>query len=388
MKFEWSVASATAQDYLNDRINEAGTFQDDWTELSNFYSKKLWHQLTLKLECLLKNPEFRSKTNLILLSTNFLGDFIYKINPLSLAELCVPISEQYVITDPQQGIKFLEEVRDEFSGKSMDAKILFNTTIGMIYLTALNDLPSARQIIENTQSQLDEIEGVTTVHSRFYQLSSRYYQITGQHAEFYQEALRFLGCVDLNSLSIEEQKGWAFSVGLAAILSDGVYSFGELLTHDVLKSLQGSSQAWLIDLLQAFNRGDLNQLDQLRSRWCVQADLVAAEPKLKDKVTLLCLVEMVFRQPTNKRTLTFVEISSTTRVPIDQVEHFLMKALSLKLIKGRIDEVNQCVSLTWLQPRVLDKEQIGSMCARLKEWSSTVEGMKNLVEVDTKSILA
>ncbi|CAH8575601.1 unnamed protein product [Schistosoma bovis] len=388
MKFEWSVASATAQDYLNDRINEAGTFQDDWTELSNFYSKKLWHQLTLKLECLLKNPEFRSKTNLILLSTNFLGDFIYKINPLSLAELCVPISEQYVITDPQQGIKFLEEVRDEFSGKSMDAKILFNTTIGMIYLTALNDLPSARQIIENTQSQLDEIEGVTTVHSRFYQLSSRYYQITGQHAEFYQEALRFLGCVDLNSLSIEEQRGWAFSVGLAAILSDGVYSFGELLTHDVLKSLQGSSQAWLIDLLQAFNRGDLNQLDQLRSRWCVQADLVAAEPKLKDKVTLLCLVEMVFRQPTNKRTLTFVEISSTTRVPIDQVEHFLMKALSLKLIKGRIDEVNQCVSLTWLQPRVLDKEQIGSMCARLKEWSSTVEGMKNLVEVDTKSILA
>ncbi|CAH8593180.1 unnamed protein product [Schistosoma margrebowiei] len=388
MKFEWSAASATAQDYLNDRINEAGPFQDDWTEISNFHSKKLWHQLTLKLECLLKNPEFRSKTNLILLSTNFLGDFIYKINPLSLAELCVPISEQYVITDPQQGIKFLEEVRDEFSGKSMDAKILFNTTIGMIYLTALNDLPSARQIIENTQSQLDEVEGVTTVHSRFYQLSSRYYQITGQHAEFYQEALRFLGCVDLNTLSVEEQRGWAFSVGLAAILSDGVYSFGELLMHDVLKSLQGSSQAWLIDLLQAFNRGDLNQLDQLRSRWCVQADLVAAEPKLKDKVTLLCLVEMVFRQPTNKRTLTFLEISSTTRVPTDQVEHFLMKALSLKLIKGRIDEVNQCVSLTWLQPRVLDKEQIGSMCARLKEWSSTVEGMKNLVEVDTKSILA
>lgn len=60
----------------------------------------------------------------------------------------------------------------------MDAKILFNTTIGMIYLTALNDLPSARQIIENTQSQLDEIEGVTTVHSRFYQLSSRYYQVS------------------------------------------------------------------------------------------------------------------------------------------------------------------------------------------------------------------
>ncbi|KAH8858450.1 26S proteasome non-ATPase regulatory subunit 13 isoform 2 [Schistosoma japonicum] len=387
MKREWSVASLTVRDYLNDRICEAGSFQDDWTQVSDFHTKKLWHQLTLKLESLLKNPEFRSKTDLILLSNKFLGDFIYKINPLSLAELCVPISEQYVITDPRQGIKFLEEVRDEFTSKSKEAKILFNTTIGMIYLTALNDLPSARQVIETTESQLDEIEGVTTVHSRFYQLSSRYYQIMGQHTQFYQEALRFLGCVDLDDLSVEEQKSWAFSVGLAAVLGEGVYSFGELLTHDILKSLQGSPEAWLIDLLQAFNRGDLNQLDQLRSRWCVQADLVAAEPKLRDKVTLLCLVEMIFRRPTNKRTLTFVEISSTTRVPIDQVEHFLMKALSLKLIKGRIDEVNQCVSLTWLQPRVLDKEQIGSMCTRLNEWSVAVEGMKNLVEVDTKSIL-
>uniref|UniRef100_A0A5K4FBL9 Type II toxin-antitoxin system RelE/ParE family toxin n=1 Tax=Schistosoma mansoni TaxID=6183 RepID=A0A5K4FBL9_SCHMA len=82
MKFEWSVASATAQDYLNDRISEAGPFQDDWTGISDFYTKKLWHQLTLKLECLLKNPEFRSKTNLILLSTNFPGDFIKSTHSL------------------------------------------------------------------------------------------------------------------------------------------------------------------------------------------------------------------------------------------------------------------------------------------------------------------
>ncbi|CAH8605900.1 unnamed protein product [Heterobilharzia americana] len=387
MKFEWAVSSTTLRDYLNAKVSETGPFQDDWTQVSDFHTKKLWHQLTLKLESLLKNPEFRSKTDLVQLSNNFLADFMYKINPLSLAELCVPISEQYVITDPQRGIKFLEEVRDEFTTKSKEAKILFNTTIGMIYLTALIDLPNARQIIETTQTQLDEIEGVTTVHSRFYQLSSRYYQVTGQHAQFYQEALRFLGCVDLDSLTMEEQRGWAFSVGLAAILGEGVYNFGELLTHDILKSLRDSSESWLIDLLHAFNRGDLNQLDQLRNRWCIQADLVAAEAKLKDKVTLLCLVEMVFRRPANKRTLTFAEISSATRVPIDQVEHFLMKALSLKLIKGRIDEVNQCVSLTWLQPRVLDREQIASMRTRLNEWSAAVEGMKSLVEVDTKSIL-
>lgn len=35
-----------------------------------------------------------------------------------------------------------------------------------------------------------------------------------------------------------------------------------------------------------------------------------------------------------------------------------MRALSLGLIKGRIDEVNQTVCITWLKPRVLDREQV------------------------------
>lgn len=38
-----------------------------------------------------------------------------------------------------------------------------------------------------------------------------------------------------------------------------------------------------------------------------------------------------------------------------------MRALSLNLMKGRIDEVNQKVTLTWLQPRVLDLDQVYSL---------------------------
>lgn len=35
-----------------------------------------------------------------------------------------------------------------------------------------------------------------------------------------------------------------------------------------------------------------------------------------------------------------------------------MKALSLGLLKGSIDEVDQKVHMTWVQPRVLDLEQV------------------------------
>lgn len=47
---------------------------------------------------------------------------------------------------------------------------------------------------------LHNLPGVTSVHSRFYDLSSKYYQTIGNHASYYKDALRFLGCVDIRDL--------------------------------------------------------------------------------------------------------------------------------------------------------------------------------------------
>ena len=41
-----------------------------------------------------------------------------------------------------------------------------------------------------------------------------------------------------------------------------------------------------------------------------------------------------------------------------QVEYLVMKALSLGLVKGSIDQLSQEVSMTWVQPRVLDVDQV------------------------------
>ena len=38
-----------------------------------------------------------------------------------------------------------------------------------------------------------------------------------------------------------------------------------------------------------------------------------------------------------------------------------MKALSLGLVRGSIDQVSQEVTMTWVQPRVLDINQVNNM---------------------------
>jgi len=41
---------------------------------------------------------------------------------------------------------------------------------------------------------------------------------------------------------------------------------------------------------------------------------------------------------------------------------------SLKLIKGSLDQVEEKAIITWVQPRVLSREQIGILGKRLEEW--------------------
>ena len=49
-----------------------------------------------------------------------------------------------------------------------------------------------------------------------------------------------------------------------------------------------------------------------------------------------------------------------------------MKALSLDLIRGYLDQVEQVVVVDWVQPRVLDKTQLDGMKQRLQGWSGKV----------------
>ena len=93
----------------------------------------------------------------------------------------------------------------------------------------------------------------------------------------------------------------------------------------------------------------------------------------------MALIESVFKRSADNRTMSFQTIAEETRLPLDEVEHLVMKALSLKLIKGSLDQVDEKAQITWVQPRVLSREQIGGVAKRLDEWVKRLDTVEQRI---------
>ena len=51
-------------------------------------------------------------------------------------------------------------------------------------------------------------------------------------------------------------------MAIAVLVSQKVYNYGELLEMKVLKSLEGSDNHWLFELLQIYNSGDVGRFEK------------------------------------------------------------------------------------------------------------------------------
>jgi 26S proteasome regulatory subunit N9 len=207
-------------------------------------------------------------------------------------------------------------------------------------------------------------------------------------AAYYKNALLYLACISLDDLTTEERQSRAYDLSISALVSDSIYNFGELLLHPILDSLNNTPNSWLRDLLFAFNRGDLRAYETLIGNVSKNPLLNNARSFLYQKISLAALTETVFRRPAHDRVLSFSTISQETRVEYNEIEHLVMKALSLGLLRGTIDQVAEVARINWVQPKVLDMKQIESMRTRLKEWDGSVNQLGTWIEGVGKEVWA
>ncbi len=88
------------------------------------------------------------------------------------------------------------------------------------------------------------------------------------------------------------------------------------------------------------------------------------------------------------RSISFADISSVTGVPQLQVESLVMRAISLGLIKGKLDQVDEVVHVSFVKPRVLDMTQIESLRLRVDEWRAKAATALTFMEEHTAELLS
>ncbi|KAJ0183029.1 hypothetical protein K1T71_001005 [Dendrolimus kikuchii] len=356
-------------DFLTKKQSADPELAADWSKLEELYNKKLWHQLTLKVQELVTHSSLQKGDNLIQLYNNFLTTFENKINPLSLVEIVAHIVKQY--TNKKEAITFLEKIEPKVKIND-EAVALCKVLQGQIYLEHLNDLDSTEKIIEQLEGSLEDADGVTPVHGRFYKLASEYYRVRGPVGKYYRCALRHVGCAGGGAeLPAHERRLIATRLALAAVIATDVYDLAELLAHPILESVEGTEDAWAKELVSAVCRGDVAAYERVKPRVPHQ-ELHKADRQLRQKIAILCLMEMAFNRTSAQRKLTFAEIAREARIPIDEVELLVMKALAEKLIRGHIDQVGGVAHISWVRARALDRAGAAALAARLSAWCDAV----------------
>jgi 26S proteasome regulatory subunit N9 len=251
------------------------------------------------------------------------------------------------------------------------------------------DKEAARELLDKAGRILDTFDSVEkTIHAAYYEVNAAYYKAIMEYNTYYSSSLLYLACIDLASLSPKAMHEQAYSLCLAALLGENIYNFGELLQHPVLDALKDTDQSWLRDLVFALNAGDISQFEGLAGHLHKDPLLESSQALLREKIHLAALVEAIFKRAPHDRTLSFSTIAHETWLPEEQVEFLIMKALSLGLIRGSIDQVDRMVRVTWVQPRVLNKQQIKNMRERLLEWTQSVSGLERFVEKAGREVWA
>jgi 26S proteasome regulatory subunit N9 len=274
------------------------------------------------------------------------------------------------------------------SASSKDAKVYLQVEVSslLLYLQRREEARAQLDECEKTLEDFDSVEGI--VHAAFYKVNAEYYQTQMDFAAYYKNALLYLACINIDELSEKERRVRAYDLSIAALVSDSIYNFGELLLHPILSSLEKTEHAWLRELLFLFNRGDLKAYNVLEANLSKNNLLGQHRTFLIQKISLAALTELVFRRPPHDRALSFTTIAKETNVAKGDVEHLVMKALSLGLVKGQIDEVAEVARINWVQPKVLDMKQIESMRSRLREWDGSVNRLGNWIEGVGKDVWA
>ena len=301
----------------------------------------------------------------------FVANVWDKLNRKRLARLQVKTSDCIVAVEER--FAFLEDSCSKMlTERSPDEEAVLTLRCAMAsILLGRGELKETKRVLQECEGKLDNMTGCeNTTYASYYWAWATYQKATGDAEAYFKASLQFLGygecalhltvsnpahscpdfrctpvAADIEELGAETRSAIAFEVAKAALLGDTIFNFGELLVHPIMATLSAGVNGWMTSLLSAFNSGDVTAYREVTASNAAamqgQPELVAGKAKLEQKISLLALMQLVFKRAGDDRILSFADVSEATAgaVDVDNVEFLVMKACCLGVIDAQIDQV-------------------------------------------------
>lgn len=334
-------------------------------QLEDYSERKLWHQLTVTLEDFYKNND--SNDLKIKLYNQFISKFDKKLNSIKVVDLLL----QSFASNQTECLEKLLELNEKIT--DYESKVYSDLQIARYHIL-LQHLDKANEILDSLEPKFNSInnEFSSKINSAYYLTKCQLFKLQENYNSFYLNGLLYLSTVD--DLQEINQLEFCFDLSLSALLGDKIYNFGELILHDILNCLKTSQYDWLYSLIIVLNAGNLNEFNKcLTVSFQKFPMLKSFEVFLRQKIIIMSLVELISVKSTLNKQLSFKEISEFTSADVNDVEHLIIKCFSLNLINGYINQIDEILTITWLQPRILNLNQIKTLHDHLNNWNSLVD---------------
>eukprot|EP00658_Telonema_sp_P-2_P064200 TRINITY_DN530_c0_g2_i1.p1 TRINITY_DN530_c0_g2~~TRINITY_DN530_c0_g2_i1.p1 ORF type:complete len:437 (-),score=170.09 TRINITY_DN530_c0_g2_i1:331-1596(-) len=362
--------------------------------IETLFHRKLWHQLTEAIVCAIKGGELKEDA-LITFYECVIKAIEGKCNPLQVVEIAVWTSKQQ--PDHATALQFLQAVLDRIQNRRMEkvsdteAGIFVKMRIAWHRLET-GDVDGCKALIDECQGLLEVLAQVDNkIYSAFYETSANYFKHKSSSGEFFKAGLHYLTYTPIEAIDEVPKRDLARDLCLAALVTDDIFTFGEILMHPVVEALNGTEHEWMLKMIRTLNYGHIQDFENL---WTSDAAVINSHPivvssrqLLKQKVAIAAVLELVFHRKSADRLIPFQAVADCAVIGLNEVELLLMKAMALDLIKGRIDEVDQTVLVTWALPHALDLDQIGVVKDNISEWQAKTKETMKFVQDRTGELL-
>lgn len=378
-------------------------------QLEDFYERKLWHQLTQVLDQIYYTLDSTIITSNLKnrLYNLFIKQFQLKLNPIKVVDYLLESfendpketlstlltlkkdfindlkrSHNYRVTDDVDDNDDNEEEEEENQDEELkqliqddEAVIYVKLQIARYYLK-LHQLNKAEDILIDVAPKFESLNNNlnSKINSAYYLEKTEHAKILNNYNDYYSNGLLYLSSV--TNLTDEEKNKLRYELCIAALLGDKIYNFGELILHDIFQEISQPSSSttssqynWLYQLIINLNAGNVDNFNHWLSIAIKKAPILEQHQIfLKEKLTIMALLELVSAD----KKLSFDIISEKTNTPIDQVELIIIKTMSLHLIEGYINQDQQYVVVSWIQPRILNLDQVKNLIQNVEHLSKNI----------------